>query len=28
LAASLAKHSDEPNTDSAFAKLFGLWGIK
>ena len=28
LAALLAKHSDETDTDSAFAKLFGLWGIK
>jgi general secretion pathway protein A len=28
LAALLAKHSDETDTDSAFGKLFGLWGIK
>jgi general secretion pathway protein A len=28
LADLLAKHGDETDTDSAFAKLFGLWGIK
>jgi general secretion pathway protein A len=28
LAALLVKHGDETDTDSAFAKLFGLWGIK
>ena len=28
LADLLAKHADETDTDSAFAKLFGLWGIK
>ncbi len=28
LAALLAKHSDETDTDSAFANLFGLWGLK
>jgi general secretion pathway protein A len=28
LADLLAKHGEETDTDSAFAKLFGLWGIK
>ena len=28
LAELLAKHADETDTDSAFAKLFGLWGVK
>jgi general secretion pathway protein A len=28
LADLLAKHADETDTDSAFAKLFGLWGVK
>jgi general secretion pathway protein A len=28
LAELLAKHADETDTDSAFTKLFGLWGVK
>jgi general secretion pathway protein A len=28
LASLLAKHADETDTDSAFANLFGLWGLK
>ena len=28
LAELLAKHADETDTDSAFANLFGLWGVK
>jgi general secretion pathway protein A len=28
LATLLAKHADETDTDSAFANLFGLWGVK
>jgi general secretion pathway protein A len=28
LASLLAKHADETDTDSAFANLFGLWGVK
>jgi general secretion pathway protein A len=28
LAELLAKHADDTDTDSAFTKLFGLWGIK
>jgi general secretion pathway protein A len=28
LAELLARHADETDTDSAFAKLFGLWGVK
>ena len=28
LAELLAKHAEETDTDSAFAKLFGLWGVK
>jgi general secretion pathway protein A len=28
LAELLAQHTDETDTDSAFGKLFGLWGVK